>query len=302
MTTLPVSRTSALASGPSGRGFTLIELLVVMAIIAILSAILLPALAHAKERAHAMLCLNNTKQLALGWLLYADDADGLLPYNLVMTANGFRTNLNWVNNVMTWGVSAPNDPDNTNLATLTDASLGPFVSKATAIYHCPSDRALSAAQSAAGWDRRLRSYSMNAMVGDAGDASANGFNVNNPGYVQFFKITQIPQPTEIFVFLDEHPDTIDDGYFIDKSTEYAGSGPYGGSGPHYAEWHDLPATYHNNATAFSFADGHSTLHRWMVPSTIYPIQPDVPYIPIGVSANQRMDFDWILDHMSVDQN
>ena len=190
----------------------------------------------------------------------------------------------------------------TNTATLTEASLGPFVSQATAIYHCPSDRALSTAQSAAGWDRRIRSYSMNAMVGDAGDSSANGFNINNPGYVQFFKVTQIPQPTEIFVFLDEHPNTIDDGYFLDKSTEYDESSAYGGSGPNSAEWRDLPATYHNNATAFSFADGHSTLHRWMVPSTIYPVQPDVPYIPIDISANQRMDFDWILSHMSVDQN
>ena len=133
---------------------------------------------------------------------------------------GPRTNLNWVNNVMTWDLSS----DNTNPAALTEASLGPFVSKTTAPYHCPSDHALSAVQSAAGWDQRNRSYSMNAMVGDAGDASANGSNVNNPGYVQFFKITQIFQTSEIFIFLDEHPDTIDDGYFINKSTEYASDG------------------------------------------------------------------------------
>jgi len=298
MSILPVLRTSALAKGASGKAFTLIELLVVIAIIAILSAILLPVLSQAKGRAQAILCLNNTRQLTLGWQLYADDFEGRLPYNLVMTANGPRTNLNWVNNVMTWDLSS----DNTNTATLTEASLGPFVSQATAIYHCPSDHALSAAQSAAGWDGRIRSYSMNAMVGNAGDASANGSNINNPGYVQFFKIIQIPQPTEIFVFLDEHPDTIDDGYFLDKATEYASSSTYGGPGYSDAEWLDLPATYHNNATAFSFADGHSELHRWVVPSTIYPIQPDVPYIPIDIAANQRTDFDWILDHMSVDQN
>ena len=89
---------------------------------------------------------------------------------------------------------------------------------------------------------------MNAMVGNAGDFSTNGFNINNPDYVQFFKITQIPQPTEIFVFLDEHPDSINDGYFLERD--------------YYPEWHDLPATYHNGATAFSFADGHSSLHRW----------------------------------------
>src|SRR5689334_22700348 len=119
MITLPVSRTSGLASRAGRKGFTLVELLVVIAIIAILASILLPALARAKEKAQAILCLNNTRQLTLGWQLYADDFDGLLPYNLVMTANGPRTNLNWVNNVMTWDLS----PDNINPATLTEASL-----------------------------------------------------------------------------------------------------------------------------------------------------------------------------------
>ena len=119
---------------------------------------------------------------------------------------------------MTWDLSS----DNTNTATITEASLGPY-SGSTSVYRCPSDQALSTIQSAAGWDGRIRSYSMNAMVGDAGDFSTNGFNVNNPDYIQFFKITQIPQPAEIFVFLDEHPDSIDDGYFLDKSTEYASS-------------------------------------------------------------------------------
>ena len=75
---------------------------------------------------------------------------------------------------------------------------------------------MSPVQSAAGWDGRIRSYSMNAMVGDAGEFSTNGVNTNNPDYTQFFKITQIPQPTEIFVFLDEHPDSINDGYFLER--------------------------------------------------------------------------------------
>src|SRR5689334_8391370 len=113
MIILPVLRSSTPASRAGGRAFTLIELLVVIAIIAILASILLPALARAKERAQAILCLNNTRQLTLGWLLYADEFDGVLPYNLVMTAGGFRTNLNWVNNVMTWDLSS----DNTNTDT-----------------------------------------------------------------------------------------------------------------------------------------------------------------------------------------
>jgi prepilin-type N-terminal cleavage/methylation domain-containing protein/prepilin-type processing-associated H-X9-DG protein len=284
MIILPVSRTSVLASEARGKGFTLIELLVVIAIIAILSAILLPALSLAKGRAQAILCLNNTKQLTLGWQLYANDFESRLPYNLGMAGSSFRTPLNWVNNVMTWGL----DPDNTNTATLTEASLGPFVSQATAIYRCPSDHVVSAAQSAAGWDGRIRSYSMNAMVGDAGDFSTNGFNINNPEYTQFFKITQIPQPTEIFVFLDEHPDSINDGYFLERD--------------YYSEWHDLPASYHNGATAFSFADGHSALHRWTQPGTCRPPLPDVANLPISVPSSGNQDLEWVLGHMSVDHH
>jgi prepilin-type N-terminal cleavage/methylation domain-containing protein/prepilin-type processing-associated H-X9-DG protein len=284
MSILPVSPTSALAKGARGGAFTLIELLVVIAIIAILSAILLPALSLAKGRAQAILCLNNTKQLTLGWQMYADDFEGRLPYNLGMAGSSFRTPLNWVNNVMSWGL----DSDNTNTATLTGAGLGPFVSQATAIYRCPSDHVVSAAQSAAGWDGRIRSYSMNAMVGNAGDFSTNGFNINNPDYVQFFKITQIPQPTEIFVFLDEHPDSINDGYFLERD--------------YYPEWHDLPASYHNGSAAFSFADGHSSLHRWTQSATCRPPLPDTANLPIPVSSNVKDDLEWVLGHMSVDHN
>jgi prepilin-type N-terminal cleavage/methylation domain-containing protein/prepilin-type processing-associated H-X9-DG protein len=283
MIILPVSRTSALASGARGKGFTLIELLVVIAIIAILAAITLPAMAQAKARAQAIICLNNTKQLLLAWHVYAGDHEDRLPYNLGMSEFGPRTPLNWVNNVMTWDLNS----DNTNLATITDAGLGPY-SGTTSIYRCPSDHTLSATQIAAGWDGRIRSYSMNAMIGDAGDFSKDGFNTNNPDYVQFFKITQIPQPTEIFVFLDEHPDSINDGYFLERD--------------YYSEWHDLPATYHNGVTSFSFADGHSQLHRWMQSGTYRPPLPDAANLPISLSAGQKQDLDWVLDHMSVDHN
>jgi prepilin-type N-terminal cleavage/methylation domain-containing protein/prepilin-type processing-associated H-X9-DG protein len=275
-------------------GFTLIELLVVIAIITILAALLLPALSKAREQAEGISCLNNTRQLTLAWLIYADDHEGLLPYNLGMNGSSFRTNINWVNNVMTWDLSS----DNTNTATITDASLGPYVNGTTSIYHCPSDRALSGIQLAAGWDRRIRSYSMNAMVGNAGIISANGVNTNNPNYTQFFKITQMPRPADIFVFLDEHPDSIDDGYFLNKDAEVNYGYNDGG-----AEWIDLPASYHNNAAAFSFADGHAALHRWLKSNTIHPPAPDAANLPIVIPAtpaDERTDFDWVLQHMSIE--
>ena len=293
-----ISKPPAGPGRAGARGFTLVELLLVVAIIAVLAAILLPALSKAHERARAISCLNNTRQLDLAWQMYAGENGERLPYNLGMAGSSFRSSLNWVNNVMTWDLSS----DNTNLATLTGASLGPFVSGNTGIYRCPSDQTLSSVQRDAGWTARIRSYSMNAMVGDAGDFSTNGFNVNNPDYTQFFKTTQIPQPAGIFVFLDEHPDSIDDGYFLDKSPENGGS-----YGPAYqdAQWTDLPASYHNGATAFSYADGHSSLHRWQQPLTIRPPLPNAANLPLPIPASPAAaiaDFDWVMDHMSVDKN
>jgi prepilin-type N-terminal cleavage/methylation domain-containing protein len=294
----PASRISSALPDDDQAAFTLIEMLVVIAVIGIVAALLLPALGQAKERAQAIVCLNNTKQLALAWHVYADDHEDRLPYNLGMNGTSFRTNLNWVNNVMTWDLS----PDNTNAATLTQAGLGPYVSGNTAIYQCPSDHALSSIQRAAGWQGRIRSYSMNAMVGDAGSFSTGGFNTNNPGYRQFFKMSQVPQPAEIFVFLDEHPDSIDDGYFLNR-VAYGYTPSYAGySRP--AEWTDLPASYHNHATAFSFADGHSTLHHWIRPGTIRPPLPDAANLPIAIPAvptDEQADFNWVTYHMSVEQ-
>ena len=281
-------------------GFTLIELLVVIAIIGILAAILLPSLSKSRERVQGIMCVSNARQLALACQLYVNDQNDYLPYNYGMAGSSFRTNLNWVNNVMTWDLS----PDNTYLATITQAALGSFVSSSTTIYRCPSDQVLSSKQIAAGWNGRIRSYSMNALIGNAGALSAAGVNVNDPDFRQFFKLTQIPQPTDIFVFLDEHPDSIDDGYFVNREGYNRSTGGYDSSSSS-AEWIDLPASYHNNSTTFSFADGHSALHHWSDSTTAVPATPFATNLPIPIASNPAdaaADFDWVMDHMSVPVN
>jgi prepilin-type N-terminal cleavage/methylation domain-containing protein/prepilin-type processing-associated H-X9-DG protein len=271
-------------------GFTLIELLVVIAIIGVLSSILLPALARSKARAQGTFCLNNTRQLIIAWTLYADDHNDLLAYNLGAGGTNTSMSLNWVNNLVDWNVS---NSDNTNAAKLVATGLGPYTSKSTGVYRCPSDNVLSGPQQQAGWIARVRSYSMNAMVGDAGNFSQGGFNVNNPDYVQFFKYSAIPQPASIFVFLDEHPDSIYDGYFLNSSDD--------------VRWRDLPASYHDGAASFSFADGHAQAHRWRSPTTRKPAMPYVAGLPIPLPSNAKAaaaelaDFNWVISAMSVER-
>jgi prepilin-type N-terminal cleavage/methylation domain-containing protein/prepilin-type processing-associated H-X9-DG protein len=264
--------------------FTLVELLVVIAIIAILAALLLPALSRAKASAQGVQSLSNTRQLGLAWQLYADDHQGRLPYNLGGPGGGkspaMKTNANWVNNNLTWEL----DADNTNTATLLQASLGDYTGKSALIYRCPADFVLHPLQRSAGWSHRVRSYSMNAMVGDAGELSSSGVNENNPRYVQFFRITDIPKPADIFVFVEEHPDSINDGYFLN----------------HYytQQWNDLPASDHNGAAPFAFADGHAEMHRWLVNKTKQPARADAVIFPLPLNPDEMVDLNWVMDRTS----
>ena len=127
---------------------------------------------------------------------------------------------------------------------------------------------------------------MNAMVGDAGDLTATGVNSNNPHYKQFFALSQIPAPSSIFVFLDEHADSINDGYFLNRLDDL--------------EWTDLPASYHNGAANFTFADGHMETHRWVDPATKPPARPDAARLPRPVALGDRADCDWVRDRTSVE--
>jgi len=272
------------ASRQGRSGFTLVELLVVIAIIAILASLLLPALGNVKTRGKTTICLNNHRQLILACLLYVEDNDDSFPYNMgddetkALVAQGKY--LNWVNNVMSWEA----DSDNVDATLITRGGFGPYCSGTVSIYKCPSDFVLSDVQRAAGFTARTRSTSMNAMIGDAGEFSSAGINTNNPAYRQFFKSAQVPDPSRIFVFIEEHPDSIDDGYFLNN--------------PKNLIWLDLPASYHNKSANMAFADGHIETHKWLFKSTTPPAEPDAAHLPLSIPDAERGDFDWLMQRTS----
>ncbi len=168
--------------------------------------------------------------------------------------------------------------------------LGQYASESTSIYKCPADRTLSDIQRANGWTARVRSVSMNAMVGNPGALLQAGKNSNNPYYRQFLKESDIPTPSSIFVFLDEHPNSINDGYFLNIPDD---------DDPNSLQWVDLPASYHNGGGSFCFGDGHTEIHQWRFNSTKQPNQPYAFTLPLPIRVQERDDFDWVIQRTSV---
>ena len=262
---------------PARDGFTLIELLVVIAIIAILAAMLLPALASAKQRAQAAGCMSNTHQMLLAWTMYADDHIDVLAANDFPFKTAYRgagavvqsQMANWVVGTMAKSLDANGAPTSPSIAELTDpnSQLSRYLPNYK-IYHCPADNYINHLTG----NINLRSYSMNSAVG-----TCNWTHYNAPNYplgaavgqgwlsgtwvsgatgpwLTYGKLASFtrPGPSKTWVFIDENPYSINDGSMAIVAAATPGN----------TYLVDYPSGLHGAAGGLSFADGHSIIKAW----------------------------------------
>jgi prepilin-type processing-associated H-X9-DG protein len=280
----------------SRSAFSLLELIVVLGVLFLLAAILLPALSIAWQKTQSERCLNNLHQLTTAWLMYASvnneqcannfDEGGVIQE---LTAKTYRT---WCLQLEDFSASA----SNTNTALLRVGQISPYVGVDLTHFKCPADTYLTAVQVKAGFQYRLRSYSMSGYFGlyttnqgSAGPA-LQGRNVFTPNYRQFLKVSDTPEPSSFFLFLEENPYSINDGYYD------FGTIPTKWIATTAGAFQDIPASYHNAGTSFSFADGHTEIHRWQ--DNVIP--PPGQIISGSVADKPPYnDIHWMWEHSSV---
>jgi prepilin-type N-terminal cleavage/methylation domain-containing protein/prepilin-type processing-associated H-X9-DG protein len=261
------------------KGFTLIELLVVIAIIAILAAMLLPVLGKAKQKAQGISCISNLHQLTLAWISYSGDFSEQLPLNggvgyVATSLTDTRLkNSDWVHGQM-GGLGFPGGETLPEL--IQAGSIFPY-SKDVKIYKCPADQKLDSLRKTP----TVRSMSMNAFMNQVGNPPPGA------GVALIYrKQTEILRPgtADCWVFIDESPGTVNDGYFL--------CDPFGNP----SQWVDIPAAYHNGAGGISFADGHAEIRKWHDGRLFDALKPNFDNVyPSNPKQSPAVDLKWLQD-------
>ncbi len=280
-------RGRGLSTSAALRAFTLIELLVVIAIIAILAALLLPALAKAKQQAQGTACMNNLKQLTIGWVMYnGDNRNCLVPNggegSQPMGPTDATVDPQWCpgRQDIAQDLSFPNANPDIGYQWIQDGLIYPYI-KSTAVYKCPADN--SGITSFGTTIPHVRSMSMNAFLNPIGGAW-NG--CANTGEIRVFikeSDLTVPGIVNTWLFIDENPKSINDAYFVEDPSE----NPY--------KWIDCPASYHNNACGMCYTDGHAQIKKW--------VDVEILNIPDPQWTSQQLpkngtDLQWLVNRSS----
>jgi prepilin-type N-terminal cleavage/methylation domain-containing protein len=264
-------------------GFTLLELLVVIAMIALGASILVPALARTRPNSQAFKCLDNLRQLTAAWSMYNGDYNN----SLLTCENGISGRVNWCTGVLSFSATSLNWDVNQAIAR---SPLWSYTGSNAAAFKCPADQ--SAVSVNGVWKPRVRSYSMSQAF-STGTWLDKAPNPGQTVWRTYANGAQIVIPARTFLFVDEHPSSINDSAFANVCTGAQPTDP-----PSAAQIIDFPASAHHGAGGFSFTDGHLEMHKWLG-STIKP-PPSNSYLALNVTAGDSwMDIQWLAQNTTV---